>query len=96
MTQHPPFLTVKEVAERLGVSIRSVIRWMSDRELPYIQVDRLPLIEESSLTAFLAARTAAQSDAEKDNVAKPELGTKRICPNCGAEYYDLNGDPSDE
>src|SRR5579883_2200659 len=23
-------------------------------------------------------------------MAKPEWGTKRICPNCGARYYDLN------
>jgi uncharacterized protein (TIGR02300 family) len=26
-------------------------------------------------------------------VAKPELGTKRICPNCGAKYYDLHREP---
>lgn len=26
-------------------------------------------------------------------MAKPELGTKRRCPNCGAAYYDLNRDP---
>jgi uncharacterized protein (TIGR02300 family) len=26
-------------------------------------------------------------------VVKPELGTKRICPNCGARYYDLHRDP---
>ena len=26
-------------------------------------------------------------------MAKPELGTKRICPNCGAKYYDLNRNP---
>ena len=26
-------------------------------------------------------------------MAKPELGTKRICPNCGAKYYDLNHHP---
>ena len=26
-------------------------------------------------------------------MAKPELGTKRVCPNCGAKYYDLNRDP---
>jgi len=26
-------------------------------------------------------------------VAKPDLGTKRLCPNCGAKYYDLNRDP---
>jgi len=26
-------------------------------------------------------------------VAKPELGTKRLCASCGAKYYDLNHDP---
>ncbi|WP_417768022.1 TIGR02300 family protein [Stappia sp.] len=26
-------------------------------------------------------------------VAKPELGTKRLCGGCGAKYYDLNRDP---
>ena len=26
-------------------------------------------------------------------MARPELGAKRHCPNCGAKYYDLNRDP---
>src|SRR5205823_7335779 len=26
-------------------------------------------------------------------VAKPELGTKRLCANCGAKFYDLNKEP---
>ncbi|MBO6756552.1 MAG: TIGR02300 family protein [Roseibium sp.] len=26
-------------------------------------------------------------------MAKPDLGTKRLCPSCGAKYYDLNRDP---
>jgi uncharacterized protein (TIGR02300 family) len=26
-------------------------------------------------------------------VAKPEWGTKRICPSCGTRYYDLLRDP---
>ena len=26
-------------------------------------------------------------------MAKPEWGTKRICPSCGARYYDLQKDP---
>jgi uncharacterized protein (TIGR02300 family) len=26
-------------------------------------------------------------------VTKVELGTKRVCPNCGTKYYDLNHDP---
>jgi uncharacterized protein (TIGR02300 family) len=26
-------------------------------------------------------------------VAKPELGTKRVCPDTGRKFYDLNRDP---
>ena len=26
-------------------------------------------------------------------VAKPELGSKRLCGSCGAKFYDLNKDP---
>lgn len=26
-------------------------------------------------------------------MARPELGLKRICPNCSAKYYDLNRSP---
>lgn len=26
-------------------------------------------------------------------MAKPELGTKRLCGGCGAKFYDLNKDP---
>jgi uncharacterized protein (TIGR02300 family) len=26
-------------------------------------------------------------------VTKAELGTKRVCPNCGTKYYDLNRHP---
>jgi uncharacterized protein (TIGR02300 family) len=28
-----------------------------------------------------------------NNVAKPELGTKRLCGSCGAKFYDLSKDP---
>jgi uncharacterized protein (TIGR02300 family) len=30
---------------------------------------------------------------EEPLLAKPEWGTKRICPSCGARYYDLLRDP---
>ena len=26
-------------------------------------------------------------------MAKPELGTKRLCNSCGVKFYDLNKDP---
>ncbi|MDO8290551.1 MAG: TIGR02300 family protein [Parvibaculum sp.] len=28
------------------------------------------------------------------NLTKPELGTKRDCPSCGAKFYDLNKSPA--
>lgn len=31
--------------------------------------------------------------AKDPDVAKPELGTKRLCASCGAKFYDLNKDP---
>jgi uncharacterized protein (TIGR02300 family) len=33
------------------------------------------------------------STIEALHVTKAELGTKRVCPNCGTKYYDLNRDP---
>ena len=52
------------------------------------------------LTAALPAAKGSTTfprhpDRFKDfrTVAKPELGTKRLCGSCGAKFYDLNKDP---
>src|SRR5262249_18013488 len=34
-----------------------------------------------------------QTRPRTQTVAKPELGTKRLCGNCGAKFYDLSKDP---
>jgi uncharacterized protein (TIGR02300 family) len=34
------------------------------------------------------------SDEGSHSVAKPELGLKRQCMQCGAKFYDLNKDPA--
>src|SRR5437868_2882617 len=34
-----------------------------------------------------------ESEFKGATVAKPEWGTKRICPSCGTRYYDLMRDP---
>ena len=34
------------------------------------------------------------SDEGSHSVAKPELGLKRQCTQCGAKFYDLNKDPA--
>jgi uncharacterized protein (TIGR02300 family) len=52
------------------------------------------------LTAALPAAKGSTTfprhpDRFKDfrTVAKPELGTKRLCASCGAKFYDLSKDP---
>src|SRR5579872_7525024 len=36
-----------------------------------------------------AARSGGSSSDREYPLAKPEWGTKRICPSCGTRYYDL-------
>ena len=38
-------------------------------------------------------RTPDYQRTRVETVAKPELGTKRLCSGCGAKFYDLNRDP---
>jgi len=33
------------------------------------------------------------TQTKRQHVAKPDLGTKRICPETGRKFYDLNKDP---
>src|SRR6266446_1048469 len=41
-----------------------------------------------------ARPTTLQPRSEEEPLlAKPEWGSKRICPSCGARYYDLMHDP---
>ena len=41
----------------------------------------------------MARRAASGEISMERSVAKPEWGTKRICPSCGTRYYDLLRDP---
>jgi uncharacterized protein (TIGR02300 family) len=38
-------------------------------------------------------RTVFNTFEDREAVAKPELGTKRLCLHCGAKFYDLNHAP---
>src|SRR5438477_3343066 len=38
-------------------------------------------------------RSVDRSTTRSRPLAKPEWGTKRICPSCGTRYYDLMHDP---
>jgi uncharacterized protein (TIGR02300 family) len=48
----------------------------------------------STIDSRLATSEVKYPNCSRDRtVAKPELGTKRLCANCGAKFYDLNKDP---
>src|ERR1700756_3167770 len=47
-----------------------------------------------TIDSRLATSHVKHANCRKDRtVAKPELGTKRLCASCGAKFYDLNKDP---
>ena len=47
----------------------------------------------STIDSRLATSQVKHPNCAKDRtVAKPELGTKRLCASCGAKFYDLNKD----
>jgi uncharacterized protein (TIGR02300 family) len=45
------------------------------------------------LTAAGGVSTERPSFSKRLYVAKPELGTKRVCPSCATKYYDLQRNP---
>src|SRR5215472_4802959 len=48
----------------------------------------------STIDSRLATSQVKHPNCAKDRtVAKPELGTKRLCASCSAKFYDLNKDP---
>jgi uncharacterized protein (TIGR02300 family) len=44
-------------------------------------------------SAWLLAPSIRPAKTKRLNVAKPDIGTKRICPDTGRKFYDLNKDP---
>jgi excisionase family DNA binding protein len=51
----PKFLTVKQVAEALGVSPRTVWRWIKNEELTVHRFGGAVRVAEADFKAFLAA-----------------------------------------
>ena len=58
MTKAPPYLRAGEVAELLGVHVRTVRRWIADGSLPSIKVGGTRVVDKSAM-----ARRASSSPA---------------------------------
>src|SRR4051794_10533333 len=50
-------------------------------------------VRQYRAAAVPAQHRACSPTFKEPPLAKPEWGTKRICPSCGTRYYDLMRDP---
>jgi excisionase family DNA binding protein len=63
MNQETRLLTVREVAERLSVTPRTVHRYLADGKLPRVQLsERAVRIRETDLQAFIEERLKGGHD----------------------------------
>ena len=53
------FYTIQEIADLLGISLRTVHRWTSSRQLPAYKIGGLLRVSEDDLRAFLALHRGA-------------------------------------
>ncbi|GAA2651627.1 helix-turn-helix domain-containing protein [Streptomyces aculeolatus] len=60
------YLTVAEVADRLGTSQRFPRRLIAERRIRYVKVGRHVRIAESVLEAYIAARTVEPRPCAQD------------------------------
>lgn len=57
-------LSINEVAERLGVSSRTVRRLLDDRQLPFYVVATRRKVNDEDVTAYLGSRRVDASSGE--------------------------------
>src|SRR5262245_26374122 len=55
---------------------------------------RVNAIDSAGTTSQVKHQISGPSVRETSTVAKPELGTKRLCANCGTKFYDLSKNPA--
>jgi excisionase family DNA binding protein len=57
-TSLPILLSVRDAADRLGVSTKKIRRWIASGELPHYRLGRSIRIAESDLIGFIRVRRA--------------------------------------
>jgi len=60
----PRLLTVKELANYLGVNRFSVYRWVAQKRIPHLRVDRLIRFDLREVEEFMKRRPTGEIRAE--------------------------------
>jgi excisionase family DNA binding protein len=55
-SNHPQLLTIDQLAQRLGVTVRHVRRLVAEKRVPYYKVGRLVRFDPAEITDWLATR----------------------------------------
>jgi excisionase family DNA binding protein len=50
-----PLLNVPEAAKLLGIKVRTLRQWLSQRRIPFYKVGRLTKLRQQDLSAFIEA-----------------------------------------
>ena len=81
------WLRKPEVAELLGVSVRTVERMIASQEIPAARIRRCRRIPEAAVRALMAARerpAGQEPPAAAQPIAPPaDPFTRVTCPGCG-------------
>jgi excisionase family DNA binding protein len=57
----PQLLTIDQLAQRLGITVRHVRRLVAEKRVPYYKVGRLVRFDPAEITTWLGTRRAAGS-----------------------------------
>jgi excisionase family DNA binding protein len=57
----PQLLTIEQLAQRLGITVRHVRRLVAEKRVPYYKVGRLVRFDPAEITAWLGTRRVAGS-----------------------------------
>jgi excisionase family DNA binding protein len=53
---HPQLLSIDQLAQRLGITVRHVRRLVAEKRVPYYKVGRLVRFDPTEITDWLATR----------------------------------------
>ena len=67
------FLRARDIAEQLGISERTVRRWIADRTLPSIKIGGARLVAEADLERALVAATKVEGMVEDTSATCEEI-----------------------
>jgi excisionase family DNA binding protein len=72
----PQLLTIDQLAERLGITVRHVRRLVSNKQVPYYKVGKLVRFDPTEIAAWLRTRRVPGSGQHDETVPSPRYADR--------------------